>query len=111
MNNEKDQKNTDYKKNILSLKKFVLVMASDDTMVIPNVSEHFSFWKWGDNTVKVLLKDSEGYKGDWLGLMTLDKSSRLELLEYTGDHLRFSNDFWNNNILPFLAPSTNIEAI
>lgn len=104
MNNEKATKNDQYKKNLMTLDKYVMVMASDDSMVIPNVSEQHSFWKWGDDKTKVDFRDSEGYLGDWLGLKTMDQQKKIDLFEYTGDHLRWSNDFWNNTILPYLAP-------
>jgi len=60
MNNEKATKNDQYKKNLMTLDKYVMVMASDDSMVIPNVSEQHSFWKWGDDKTKVDFRDSEG---------------------------------------------------
>lgn len=56
-------------------------MASDDSMVIPNVSEQHSFWKWGSSTEKVDLRESPGYLGDWLGLKTMDQSKKLDLHE------------------------------
>lgn len=109
MNNEKDKKNDQYKKNLMSLTNYVMVMASDDSMVIPNVSEQHAFWKWGDDKTKLNFRDTDGYKGDWLGLQTMDTQKKVALLEYKGDHLRFSNEFWNQSILPYLAPESKIR--
>ena len=50
------------------------------------------------------LRESEGYRGDHLGLRSLDESGRLTLLTYNGDHLGFTADWWQANILPILGP-------
>jgi palmitoyl-protein thioesterase len=103
INNEKSAKNSTYKANLMKLKKYVLVEALNDTMVVPHVSESHGFWQWGDNTKTVQLRDTDAYKGDWLGLKTMDENKQLDMFTYVGDHLRFSSQFWDNTILPYLA--------
>jgi len=106
INNERDAKNATYKTNLMSLKKYVLVEALNDTMVVPHASESHGFWAWGqkgsDATV-VALRDTDGYKGDWLGLKTMDENKQLDTYTYEGDHLRFSSSFWDQNILPYFS--------
>ena len=105
INNEKDTKNQTYADNMKSLKEYVLVEALNDTMVVPHVSESHGFWPWGDNSGKttVAMRDTDAYKGDWIGLQTLDKAGKLKEHTYVGDHLRFSSEFWDQTILPYLA--------
>jgi len=107
LNNEKETKNSTYKKNMMSLKEYVLVMAEGDGMVIPKESEQHGFYKWGNSYEIEKLEDTEGYKGDWLGLQSLDKEKRIVKLSFPGDHLRFSQKFWNEEILPRLGTKFN----
>jgi len=104
ISNEHDMKNTTYKENYMSLDKLVLVMAEEDSMVVPKESEHHGFWAWGKDKVVVNMTSYDGYVGDYLGLQTLDKQGKVDRLSFKGDHLRFNNSFWENTILPYLAP-------
>jgi len=101
LNNELSTKNETYKKNMISLQKYVLVEALNDTVVYPKESETHGYYAWGDESSVVQMRDTDAYKGDWIGLQTLDKANKLETLSFEGDHLRFSDDFWNTNILPY----------
>jgi len=104
INNEKVTKNASYADHMKSLKNYVLVEATKDTMVRPHVSEQHGFYQWGAKTTLESMKDTEGYKGDWIGLKSLDENRRLHTYSYEGDHMRWSEDFWTNTILPFLKP-------
>lgn len=106
INNEKTTKNATYKTNMLKLTKYVMVEALNDTIVEPHASESHGFYKWGSNPKDkdiVTYKDTDGYKGDWIGLKTLEGFNRLDYHTYVGDHLRFSNQFWDATILPYFA--------
>jgi len=105
MDNEKDQKNAQYKTNMMSLNKYVLVMALNDTVVIPKESEQHGFWAWGNNQDVVTLRDTDSYKGDWLGLQSMDKAKKIDLLSFVGEHIRFTDQYWNDVILPYLNNS------
>ena len=62
-------------------------------------------------TLAQQLEETEGYKGDWLGLQTLDKAGKLTKLSYDGDHLRWSQSFWEEKILPLLGPEAGEETL
>ena len=51
------------------------------------------------------MRESEEYKGDFIGLKSLDESNRLRIITYKGDHLAFSPEFWAKEILPLLGPN------
>jgi len=106
LNNERDEKNATYKANMLTLEKYVLVMATGDNMVVPKESEQHGYYKWGSTTEVEELRDTEAYQGDWIGLNTLDESKRLDQLSFDGDHLQFGQEFWAGKILPYLAPKS-----
>ena len=50
------------------------------------------------------LRESEGYREDFIGLRSLDEAKKLRLLTYKGDHLAFTPDFWAKEVLPHLGP-------
>merc|ERR1712187_375823 len=111
INNEKDTKNATYKTNLQSLAKYVLVEGLSDSMVLPHVSEQHGFYAWGSTTQTQQLEETDGYKGDWLGLQTMQKAGKLSKLTYDGDHLRWNQSFWEDTILPFLAPTTDSTVV
>ena len=102
MNNERKEKKASYKDNLLKLDRYVLVEATNDSTVVPYESESHGFYAWGGTSVQTL-RETEGYKGDYLGLKTLDESGRLVVHTYNGDHLQFSAEFWASKIVPHLG--------
>ncbi|XP_065843042.1 palmitoyl-protein thioesterase 1-like [Oscarella lobularis] len=100
--NQENVKNLKYKENLMKLTNFVMVKFLKDTMVQPNDSEWFSFYKPGQDKVVVPLKDSPLYTEDWLGLKEMDAAGKLHFLSSDGDHLQFTDDWFYENILPFL---------
>lgn len=102
INQEKEKKNPEYKKNLMKLKNFVMVMFANDTMVDPKESEWFGFYKPGQAVEKYTLQESPLYQDDLLGLQQMDKDKKLHFLVAVGDHLQFSDEFFNEKILPFL---------
>lgn len=103
INNERDATNSSYAARMRSLELLVAVRALNDTTVVPNDSEHFGFWAWnGANAPAVPLRQTDGYRADAIGLRTLDESGRLRLLSYEGEHMRFSDAYWQSTILPIL---------
>ncbi|XP_031553367.1 palmitoyl-protein thioesterase 1-like [Actinia tenebrosa] len=94
--------NQKYKENLMKLKNFVMVMFANDTMVDPKESEWFGFYKPGQGKELYTLQESTLYKEDRLGLQEMDKAGKLHFLAAIGDHLRFSDEFFNEKILPFL---------
>ncbi len=50
LQNERAVKNTTYVSNLVSLNRFVLVKALNDTIVSPPESEHFGYYPWDDRS-------------------------------------------------------------
>merc|ERR1719187_1389117 len=99
MNNEKAQKNESYAINLSKLENFVMVKHTQDTMVEPVESEHFEFYMPGQSDVILPLRESPIYVEDRIGLKTLDESGRLHFLEVEGEHLQFSREWFEDNII------------
>jgi hypothetical protein len=47
------------------------------------------------------MTESQTYKNDWIGLKTLDMSGRIDMMSYAGAHVQFTQEFWDNSILPY----------
>ena len=48
-------------------------------------------------------RETDGYLGDFIGLKTLDEAKKVDTATYVGDHLRWSDDFWTDTVLPYLG--------
>ncbi|NWQ84835.1 PPT1 thioesterase, partial [Columbina picui] len=94
--------NETYKKNLMALKKFVMVKFLNDTMVDPPISEWFGFYKSGQAKETVPLQETSLYTEDRLGLQEMDKAGKLVFLGVAGDHLHVTEEWFYSNILPFL---------
>ncbi|XP_067389938.1 palmitoyl-protein thioesterase 1 isoform X1 [Emydura macquarii macquarii] len=94
--------NETYKKNLMVLKKFVMVKFLNDTMVDPPASEWFGFYRSGQGKETIPLQETSLYTEDQLGLQQMDKAGKLVFLSVEGDHLRFSEQWFDTNIVPFL---------
>eukprot|EP00794_Sanderia_malayensis_P004811 gene4811-5441_t len=96
--------NASYKLNLMKLKNFVMVKFLKDTMVDPKESEWFGYYIPGQAKLTQPLQKTKLYTDDLLGLKEMDKAGKLHFLGADGDHLRFTEDFFDKNILPFLNP-------
>ena len=96
-----------------SLANVVFSEALQDTVVYPHESESFGGWAWttGDfeNATKTLYTFTDAthspqFDGDLLGLRTRYETKRSTMLftSFEGDHLRFTDAYWDAVILPFL---------
>lgn len=47
------------------------------------------------------LTTSPEYEGDWFGLKTLNMKGKIDYLSYAGAHVQFTQEFWDNTILPY----------
>lgn len=97
LNNEKTgvPHNPAYKTNLMKLQKLALVKALGDTMVWPNDSEWFGFFK--DNSTKSTF-DGKTTQGpweteDWFGLEDMIKADKIDYLTTPGNHLQFDTAF------------------
>ena len=100
--NQERVKNSTYKTNLMKLKNFVMVKFLQDTMVIPKESEWFGYYKPGQDKELYTLQESPLYQEDWLGLKEMDTAGKLHFLGADGDHLQFTQEFFETKILPFL---------
>lgn len=91
--------NTNYRENLLKLKNFIMVMFTNDTMVIPKESEWFAFYSPGQDKEIMPLEHSVLYLTDRLGLKVLEESRRLHFLSVPGNHLQFSEEWFLNEIV------------
>uniref|UniRef100_H3CG59 Palmitoyl-protein thioesterase 1 n=1 Tax=Tetraodon nigroviridis TaxID=99883 RepID=H3CG59_TETNG len=94
--------NQTYKKNLQLLHKFVMVKFLQDTMVDPVDSEWFGFLKSGQAKETETLQESLLYTEDRLGLAAMDRAGKLVFLATAGDHLQFTREWFQQNLLPFL---------
>jgi len=100
INNNLAEKNSTYKKNLISLNKFAMVRFTLDTMVQPINSEWFEFYAPGQDIEIIPLKQSQIYMEDWIGLQVMDNNNQLDFHSVVGDHLQF-NDTWFNDTVIF----------
>ncbi|XP_021562200.1 palmitoyl-protein thioesterase 1 isoform X5 [Carlito syrichta] len=94
--------NESYKKNLMTLKKFVMVKFLNDSIVDPVDSEWFGFYKSGQAKETIPLQETSLYTQDRLGLKEMDKAGQLVFLAIEGDHLQLSEEWFYAHIIPFL---------
>nr|BAE41238.1 unnamed protein product [Mus musculus] len=94
--------NESYKKNLMALKKFVMVKFFNDSIVDPVDSEWFGFYRSGQAKETIPLQESTLYTEDRLGLKKMDKAGKLVFLAKEGDHLQISKEWFTAHIIPFL---------
>lgn len=103
----RNQRNTTYRDNVLSVNNFVAVHSPLDQVVVPNQSSEFGFYAANSTTTLVPLRESEQYLGDWIGLRTLDKQNRLHIfqamVQHTDHHTAESLQAFADIVLPFLS--------
>ncbi|XP_055371254.1 palmitoyl-protein thioesterase 1 [Condylostylus longicornis] len=99
--NNENLLNSTYALNLQRLEKFVLVKFMNDSMVEPKESSWFEFYTPGQSQHIQPLKESPLYKEDRLGLKRMDEEGKLVFLEVEGDHLRFKDTWFVENIIPY----------
>jgi palmitoyl-protein thioesterase len=77
--------------NLKSLTKLVLYKFANESTVEPPDSAWFGFYDSDLNVVP--MRDQPMYKEDWIGLRTLDREGRIDLLVTEGGHVRASEVF------------------
>ncbi|KAK7812410.1 hypothetical protein U0070_001508 [Myodes glareolus] len=100
--NQERSVNESYKKNLMALKKFVMVKFLNDSIVDPVDSEWFGFYRSGQAKETIPVQESTIYKEDRLGLKQMDKAGKLVFLAKEGDHLQLSKEWFHAHITPFL---------
>ena len=103
INNQGPVKNSTYRDNLLAIDNLVLVKFNQDTIVDPRESEWFGWFSPSDHTTMIplkvkieklylikyhlyytihvyIIKETEMYKQDWIGLKQLDEDGRLKFM-------------------------------
>ena len=93
VNNELAQKsNPAYAKNLNKLSKFVMVVFTKDTTLVPKESAGFNDWDTiYDKTIP--FDKTSLYENDLLGLRTMNENGKLAFLEIEEDHMVISDTF------------------
>uniref|UniRef100_A0A8C7KZX4 Palmitoyl-protein thioesterase 1 n=1 Tax=Oncorhynchus kisutch TaxID=8019 RepID=A0A8C7KZX4_ONCKI len=94
--------NETYKKNLQLLDKFVMVKFLQDSVVDPVDTEWFGFLKTGQAKETETLQESVLYKEDRLGLAAMEAAGKLDFLATEGDHLQFTDEWFNAKLVPYL---------
>jgi len=103
INNDDGSINETYKENLSSLKNFVMVEFLNDTMVDPKESEWFGWYAPGQDKVVLPLNQTPIYQQDWIGLKILNERNALQFLPCPGNHLKFTDEYFIDNIIyPYL---------
>ncbi|KAH8694978.1 palmitoyl-protein thioesterase precursor, partial [Talaromyces proteolyticus] len=90
INNEREEKNTNYRNNLVSLNRFGMFMFEDDTTAIPKESAWFAEVNQTSGEVTTL-RERALYKEDWLGLRTLDEQEKLDFKTVPGPHMQLTD--------------------
>jgi len=95
--------NPTYKDNLIHLNNLVLVMFSEDTVVVPKESSWFGFYE--DNSVSVMIpyNQTQLYIQDRIGLKSLDVAGKLKFDSCPGNHMQFTLDWFKQHVTnPYL---------
>ncbi|XP_016992873.3 palmitoyl-protein thioesterase 1 [Drosophila takahashii] len=92
--------NTFYVENLHKLKKFVMVMFLNDTIVQPKESQWFQFYTSGQDRIIQPLNESKAYQD--LKLERMEREGKLVFLGVEGDHLAISKAWFIKNLVPLL---------
>jgi palmitoyl-protein thioesterase len=101
INNEREEKNEQYKKNIVKLENFVMYMFEEDTTVIPKETAWFGEVNGTESTP---LRASKMYSEDWIGLRELDRKGGLKFRKAPGDHMQLSEELLTEAFGDFYGP-------
>ncbi|KAK4144490.1 Alpha/Beta hydrolase protein [Dichotomopilus funicola] len=101
INNERPDKNPEYKKNLAQLDNFVMYMFEDDTTVIPKETAWFEEVNGTESTP---LRARKLYSEDWIGLRTLDRKGGLKFRTAPGDHMQLSTELLKEAFGDFFGP-------
>ena len=72
-------------------------------MVVPKESSHFGYYAPGQDNDILAYNQTDLYTEDRIGLKTLDKAGKLHFFTFAGDHLRFTDEEFTENLSRFLA--------
>lgn len=74
--------NTDYKTGLIKLKNMILIGGPDDGVITPWQSSHFGYYDNNETVIEMCNRSI--YKEDMIGLKTLDKQGKLQVITVPG---------------------------
>lgn len=103
--------NQTYRNHMISLNKYMVTVALNDTIVQPPQSAWHTYWQWGNKWRSHLmeLNETEGYQTDALGLKTLHERGDLIMNSFVGHHLGYTMEWWTQTVLPMF--DNRVEAL
>jgi palmitoyl-protein thioesterase len=103
VNNDRAEKNTNYKNNLMSLNRFGLFMFEDDKTAIPKQSAWFAEVNQTSGEVTPL-RERQVYQEDWLGLRALDEQGRLDFETIPGPHMQLTDKLLTKVFADYFGP-------
>ncbi|KAF8332056.1 alpha/beta-hydrolase [Cantharellus anzutake] len=96
-----ETRNETFKKNLLDLGNFVMILFDQDTTVVPKESSWFGSYvppedgdrkgpRWGEEVLP--MREQPLYKEDWIGLRKLDETGRVTMITCEGEHMHISRE-------------------
>jgi hypothetical protein len=107
INNERDNRNQTYSRNIANLDNFIMHTFSEDEMVVPTRSGRF------DEVIGARvteLRNREIYTEDWIGLKELDQKGGLDFISLRGTHLELSDKRMRDTFKKYFGPTRDEKA-
>lgn len=92
----------EYETNLKKLNKMVLIKFNQDTMVVPRESSHFGYYTPGQQTEISNMTDLPVFTEDRIGLKDMLENDQIVFLSTDGDHLQFTEEFFEDQIVPYL---------
>ena len=71
-------------------------------MVVPPESSHFGYYQPGQDQDVVDMRQLPVYADNRIGLREMDEQGKLVMLSTDGDHLQITEDFFAEQIVPYL---------
>eukprot|EP01015_Nassula_variabilis_P019591 TRINITY_DN331_c0_g1_i8.p1 TRINITY_DN331_c0_g1~~TRINITY_DN331_c0_g1_i8.p1 ORF type:complete len:169 (+),score=31.39 TRINITY_DN331_c0_g1_i8:431-937(+) len=96
LNNERPNKNQQYKDRIINLDLMVLVKFAKDHVIYPKVSEWFGYVDKRYGGDEIVMQETELYKQDYIGLRELNERGALKFMELPGEHVEWTNQDLKN---------------
>jgi palmitoyl-protein thioesterase len=100
LNNEREEKNQNYKQRFLQLERIVLIQFGQDQTIYPKESEWFQSLDTKGNLLK--LEDSPFYSEDYIGLKQLNEEGKVQFIIIPKPHVIFDYNDIENYIIPAL---------
>ncbi|KAH8066834.1 palmitoyl-(protein) hydrolase [Aureococcus anophagefferens] len=117
-NNEGNVVNETYKRNFVSVDKWIMVKAEKDTMIHPNEGEHWGAFADGSLKKVLPMRETPWYVEDLFGLKTVDERGGIFFNATAGDHMQFTKEelvawlvaFWRRSDDATVVPSSPAAA-